>query len=420
MALQAQAKNSAPKAPAKAVKTAQIFAWEGADKRGKKTKGEIASQSMAAAKAELRRQGIVVGKIRKKAKPLFSSGGGSIKPLDIAVFSRQLATMLKAGVPLIQSFDIVAEGLDKESMRKLVLDIKGEVEAGNSLASSLRRHPHYFDDLFCSLVNSGEQSGALETMLDRIATYKEKTEQLKTKVKKAIKYPAAVLIVAAIVTAILLIKVVPTFKTLFEGFGADLPAFTLFVIGISEWMQANWWVLFLAIIGIGVGFSEGKKRSPGFNEFLDRLSLKLPVVGDIIYQSTIARYARTLATTFAAGVPLVEALDSVAGATGNIIYKRAVLKIKEDVSTGQQLQFSMRATGLFPTMAVQMVAIGEESGALDTMLDKVATHFEQEVDAAVDGLTSLLEPMIMAFLGVVVGGLIVAMYLPIFKLGSVV
>ncbi len=424
MALQAQAKGSVTKAPVKPIvgplKTAQIFAWEGADKRGKKTKGEISAASAAAAKVELRRQGIVISKVRKKSQPLFASGGGKINPADIAIFSRQLATMLKAGVPLIQSFDIVAEGLDKQSMKKLVLEVKLEVEAGNSLANALRKHPLYFDDLFCSLVNSGEQSGSLETMLDRIALYKEKTELLKLKIKKAIKYPMAVIVVAVIVSAILLIKVVPTFQTLFEGFGAELPAFTQFVIDLSKGLQANWWMFLLVIGGAITAFIEAKKRSPAFRDALDRLVLKLPVFGNILFQSTIARFARTLATTFAAGVPLVEALESVAGATGNVIYRNAVLKIKEDVSTGQQLQFSMRASGLFPTMAIQMVAIGEESGSLDAMLDKVATHYEQEVDAAVDGLTSLMEPMIMAFLGVVVGGLIIAMYLPIFKLGAAI
>lgn len=396
-----------------------VFVWSGTDRKGQKIKGELTAANVAVAKSELRKQGISTKSVRKKPKSLFSSRK-KITALDICIFTRQLATMMKAGVPLVQSFDIVAEGLESASMKELVLGIKSEVESGNSLASSLRKHPLYFDDLFCSLVESGEQSGALETMLDRVALYKEKTEALKTKIKKAVKYPIAVVVVAVIVTAILLLKVVPTFQELFSGFGAELPAFTQLVINMSEWMQAYWYLLFGGIVAFGFGFSEGKKRSKAFSDAIDAISLKLPVVGNIIYQSTIARYARTLATTFAAGVPLVEALDSVAGATGNVIYKNAVRKIKDEVSAGVQLNFSMKATGLFPAMAVQMTAIGEESGSLDEMLDKVATHFEQEVDASVDGLTSLLEPIIMSVLGVLVGGLIIAMYLPIFQLGNVV
>ena len=398
----------------------QTFTWEGLDKKGNKVKGEIPGQNITLVKAELRKQGIVANKVKKKATALFGQRKKKITPLDVAVFTRQLATMMKAGVPLVQSFEIVADGHDNPSMQELLLKIKMDIEGGNNLANSLAAHPAYFDDLFVSLVESGEQSGALETMLDRIAIYKEKTEALKAKIKKAVKYPTAVLVVACIVTAILLIKVVPTFQELFAGFGAELPAFTQMVINLSEWMQSYWFILLGILILASIGFVEAKKRSQAFCDFMDRLVLKLPIVGDIIYKATIARYARTLATTFAAGVPLVEALDSVAGATGNIIYKNAVTKIREDVSSGTQLNFSMRATGVFPAMAVQMTAIGEESGALDTMLDKVATYYEDEVDNAVDGLTSLLEPIIMAFLGVVVGGLIVAMYLPIFQLGSVV
>ena len=398
----------------------QVFVWEGVDRRGNKTKGEINGISVALAKAELRKQGVIANKVKKKSKPLFGTGQKKISPMDIALFTRQLATMMKAGVPLVQSFDIVSEGLENLSMRKLVMDIKGEVEAGNNLGNSLRKYPQYFDDLFCSLVSSGEQSGALESMLDRVATYKEKTEALKSKIKKAMKYPAAVVIVAFIVTVILLVKVVPTFQELFEGFGADLPAFTLFVIGLSDWMQKYYWVLILAIIGLVMAYKQARLRSEAFRNALDKMYLKLPVVGNIVYQATIARFARTLATTFAAGVPLVEALDSVADATGNVVYRRAVQKVKEDVSSGQQLQFSMRSTGVFPPMAVQMVAIGEESGALDEMLDKVASYYEAEVDNSVDGLTSLMEPLIMSVLGILVGGLITAMYLPIFQLGSVV
>lgn len=416
----AVAQTTQPKAkPKKAPSQSSVFVWSGTDRKGSKIKGELTAANIAVAKSELRKQGIVTKNVRKKAAPLFQSKK-KITPLDIAVFSRQLATMMKAGVPLVQSFEIVAEGLENPSMKDLVVSIKTDVEAGNSLAGSLRKHPIYFDDLFCSLVESGEQSGALETMLDRISTYKEKTEALKAKIKKAVKYPIAVVVVAIIVTVILLLKVVPTFQDLFKGFGADLPAFTQFVINLSEWMQAYWYIFLGSIAGVFVGFTEGKRRSQGFSDAIDAMTLKLPVVGNIVYQSTIARFARTLATTFAAGVPLVEALESVAGSTGNVIYKRAVRKIKEEVSSGVQLNFSMKATGLFPSMAVQMTAIGEESGSLDEMLDKVATHFEQEVDAAVDGLTSLLEPIIMSVLGVLVGGLIIAMYLPIFKLGDVV
>jgi type IV pilus assembly protein PilC len=420
MATAAQAQTK-PKSIAKSkTPKLQTFVWEGQDKKGNKVKGELPGQNITLIKAELRKQGIAPKKVKKKPTALFGQGGKKITPLDIAIFTRQLATMMKAGVPLVQSFDIVADGHDNPSMRELLLKIKADIEGGNNLASSLETHPAYFDDLFVSLVSSGEQSGALETMLDRIAIYKEKTEALKAKIKKAVKYPIAVLIVASIVTGILLIKVVPTFQELFAGFGAELPAFTQMVIDLSEWMQAWWFIILIGLIIIGVSFSEAKKRSQPFNDFIDRAILKLPVAGDIIYKATIARFARTLATTFSAGVPLVEALESVAGATGNVVYRNAVNKIKEEVSSGTQLNFSMKSSGVFPSMAIQMTSIGEESGALDTMLDKVATYYEDEVDNMVDGLTSLMEPMIMAFLGVVVGGLIIAMYLPIFQLGAVV
>jgi type IV pilus assembly protein PilC len=331
-----------------------------------------------------------------------------------------MATMMKAGVPLVQSFEIVADGLENPSLRDLVLDIKTDVAAGNNFAGALRNHPKHFDDLFCNLVDSGEQSGALETMLDRVATYLEKSETLKKKVKKAMTYPIAVLVVAMVVTVILLVKVVPQFEELFNGFGAELPAFTQFVIGISEWMQ-EWWFICVAIIALIIyAFKEAKRRSPRFADKVDAYMLKMPIVGTILEKSAIARFGRVLSTTFAAGVPLVDALNSVAGATGNAIFRDAVLKIRDDVSSGTQLQFSMKQTGVFPSMAVQMVAIGEESGALDTMLDKVATYFEEEVDNLVDNLASLMEPMIMSVLGVLVGGLIVAMYLPIFQMGQAV
>ncbi|MCQ4299995.1 type II secretion system F family protein [Pseudomonas songnenensis] len=402
----------------KAIKTS-TFTWEGTDRKGGKVKGELSGANPALVKAQLRKQGINPQKVRKKSPSLLGSGK-KIKPMDIALFTRQMATMMKAGVPLLQSFDIIGEGFDNQNMRKLVDDLKQEVAAGNSFATALRKKPQYFDDLYCNLVDSGEQSGALETLLDRVATYKEKTEALKAKIKKAMNYPIAVVVVAVIVSAILLIKVVPQFQEVFSNFGAELPAFTLMVITMSEALQEWWFVVLAGLIGAGFAFKEAHRRSEKFRNWVDRTLLKLPIVGDIIYKSSIARFARTLATTFAAGVPLVDALDSVAGATGNVVFRSATMKVKNDVSTGMQLNFSMRTTGVFPTMAVQMTAIGEESGSLDEMLAKVATFYEDEVDNMVDGLTALMEPMIMAVLGVLVGGLIIAMYLPIFQLGAVV
>lgn len=396
------------------------FTYEGLDRKGKKTKGEMSGKNVALVKAQLRKQGINVNKIHKKTtNPLASFSKAKIKPMDVAIFTRQLATMMKAGVPLVQSFEIVAEGLDNLSMREVVNGIKNEVEGGNTFAGAIQKYPLYFDPLFCSLVESGEQSGALETMLDRVAQYKEKSELLKQKINKAMKYPISVIFVAIIVTVILLLKVVPVFQDLFASFGAELPAFTMMVINMSKWLQESWFFLLIIILGIGGGLSEAKKRSLAFNNMLDRLALKAPIVGDLVYKSTVARFARTLSTTFSAGVPLVDALVSCAGATGNVVYRDAVLKIRDEVSTGQQLGFAMRQSGIFPSMALQMVSIGEESGALDAMLDKVATHFENEVDNAVDGLTSMMEPLIMAVLGVLIGGLVIAMYLPIFQLGSV-
>ena len=396
------------------------FTYEGIDRRGVKIKGEILSASSAFARAELRKQGINANKVRKKNEISLLSGKKAIKPGDIAIFTRQLATMMKAGVPLVQSFEIVADGLDNPSMKEVVLRIKTDVEGGTNFAGALRNHPKYFDDLYCSLVEAGEQSGALETMLDRVALYKEKSEALKQKIKKAMKYPATVLVVAAVVTSILLIKVVPTFQELFEGFGAELPAPTLMIIGLSESLQANGFFILVAIAAAIFAFTQARRRSQAFSDQVDKYLLKLPIVGDITFKATIARYARTLATTFAAGVPLIDALEACAGATGNAVYRKAVYKIKDDVSTGQQLQFAMRATGVFPSMALQMTAIGEESGSLDAMLSKVAQYYEDEVDNAVDGLTSMMEPLIMSFLGIVIGGLVVAMYLPIFQMGAVV
>ncbi len=402
----------------KAIKNS-VFIWEGLDRQGAKIKGELSGVNPALVKAQLRKQGINPQKVRKKSISLFSAGK-KIKPMDIALFTRQMATMMKAGVPLLQSFDIIGEGFDNPNMRKLVDDLKQEVAAGNSFATSLRKKPQYFDDLYCNLVDSGEQSGSLETLLDRVATYKEKTEQLKAKIKKAMNYPIAVVLVAVIVSAILLIKVVPQFQEVFANFGAELPAFTLMVIGLSEALQEWWYVVLVGLIGAAYAFKQAHTRSQKFRNWFDRVLLKVPVVGDILYKSSVARFARTLSTTFAAGVPLVDALDSVAGATGNVVFRNATMKVKSDVSSGMQLNFSMRTTGTFPSMAVQMTAIGEESGSLDEMLAKVATFYEDEVDNMVDGLTALMEPMIMAVLGVLVGGLIIAMYLPIFQLGAVV
>ncbi|MCP1602808.1 type II secretion system F family protein [Pseudomonas citronellolis] len=396
-----------------------VFTWEGTDRKGGKVKGELSGTNTALVKAQLRKQGINPTKVRKKGISLLGKGK-RIKPMDIALFTRQMATMMGSGVPLLQSFDIIAEGFDNPNMRKLVEDIKQEVASGNSLANSLRKKPQYFDDLYCNLVDAGEQSGALETLLDRVATYKEKTESLKAKIKKAMTYPIAVIVVAIVVSAILLIKVVPQFQTVFSSFGAELPAFTRMVIGLSEVLQEWWFIVLIGLFVVAFALKEAHKRSESFRDSVDRGILKLPIVGGIIYKSAVARYARTLSTTFAAGVPLVEALDSVSGATGNVVFRNAVNKIKQDVSSGTQLNFSMRTTGVFPSMAVQMAAIGEESGSLDAMLDKVANYYEEEVDNAVDNLTTLMEPMIMAVLGVLVGGLVIAMYLPIFQLGNVV
>ncbi|MFP5439893.1 MAG: type II secretion system F family protein [Gammaproteobacteria bacterium] len=395
------------------------FVYEGTDKKGAKVKGEATGKSEAAIKAQLRKQGINNPTIRKKRASIFAKGG-KVSPMDVAIFTRQMSTMMRAGVPLLQSFDIVADGLNNAKMREVVMGLKQHVEGGNSFADALHRYPDLFDDLFVSLVHAGEQSGALETMLDRVATYKEKSEALKMKIKKAMKYPITVLSIAAIVTVILLVKVVPVFAELFGSFGAELPKPTQVAIDMSNWVQ-SWGLLALIIMGAaGWTFSEWKKRSKKLRDRLDQLYLKLPIVGDIVLKSTVARYSRTLATTFAAGVPLIEALKSCADAAGNNVYYMAIMKIRDDVSTGQGLTYSMRQTGIFPPMAIQMTSIGEEAGSLDAMLDKVATYYEAEVDNAVDGLTSMMEPAIMAFLGIVVGGLMVAMYMPIFQMGKVV
>ena len=402
---------------ATATKKEFAFTWEGKDRKGNRVTGRSLATHELTLRAELRRQGIIPLKVRKQGG---SGRKGKPKPEDIAVFSRQLATMLQSGIPLVQAFEIIGAGHDKPAMQRLILDIKATVEGGSTLHEALAKHPLSFDDLFVNLVEAGEQAGALETLLDKVATYKEKTEALKKKIKKALFYPAAVMVVAVVVTVILLIFVIPQFESLFAGFGADLPAFTRFVIDLSKGLQANG-LWFGAILGGGVYFfMYTYKRSRPLRESVDRFMLKMPVLGPILVKAAIARYSRTLATMFAAGVPLVEALTSVAGATGNIVYENAVLKMRDEVATGNRLQRTMEATGLFPNMVNQMIAVGEESGSLDQMASKVADFYELEVDTAVDSMSSLLEPLIMAILGVLVGGLVIAMYLPIFKLGSVV
>ncbi|WP_456376961.1 type II secretion system F family protein [Thiolapillus sp.] len=394
------------------------YAWTGTDRRGKKIKGKIRAANDAIVRADLRKQGVTPIKVQKQitlsfGKPKITSG-------DIAVFSRQLATMMKAGVPLVQALDIVGKGHDNASVQELILAIKADIEGGTSLTNALRKHPLYFDDLFCNLVEAGEQAGVLETLLDRIATYKEKTESMKKKIKKALVYPASVIVVGIVVTAILLLFVVPIFAELFESFGAELPAFTQLVLNLSYFIQDYWWAILLGIAATVIVFSNLWKRSPKFRELLDRAMLKAPIFGSIMHKSALARFARTTSTMFAAGVPMVEALESVAGATGSIVYGKAVQEMREDIATGQSLRLAMEQQQLFPHMVRQMVAIGEESGALDDMLSKVADFYEEEVDNAVDAISSLMEPLIMVVLGTLVGGLVVAMYLPIFKLGAAI
>jgi type IV pilus assembly protein PilC len=396
------------------------FAWQGRDKSGNISKGKIDAADLASAKALLRRQGINPHKMKREGSGLLSKRNAAIKPVDIAYFIRQLATMMKAGVPLLQALDLVANGSEKVKLKKLVYEVRGDVNGGLEFAVALSRHPDYFDDLVCSLVHAGEQSGALETMLDRIATYKEKTESLKKKIKKAMTYPLAVIAVGVIVSAILLVKVVPQFEQVFSSFGADLPAFTRLIIDLSEWMQQWWFVCLLVLVGVIFGFTKLRAKSEKFSDMVDRAVLRIPVFGGILHKAAVARFSRTLATTFAAGVPLVEALDSAAGAAGNVVYRNAIIQIRNGVSTGQAMQHAVQMTGVFPVMTVQMISIGEEAGSLDHMLERIATFYEEDVDNAVDNLSSLLEPMIMVILGVLVGGLVIAMYLPIFQLGNVV
>ena len=408
------------KAPQTRTSEMQNFIWEGTDKRGVKMKGENQSKNANLLKAELRKQGINPTVVRTKSKPLFGAAGKAVSPREIAVFSRQIATMLQSGVPMVQSFDILASGQKNPRMSNMLIDIRDNISGGSSLSEAMARHPVQFDLLYRNLTRAGEQAGVLDTVLDTVATYKERTEALKGKIKKALFYPAAVIAVAILVSAILLIYVVPQFEAVFQGFGADLPAFTQMIVNASRFMTSYWWLVLLIAAGSLFGFLFIYKRSEALQRTLDRLMLKLPVIGQILHQSAIARYARTLALTFKAGVPLVEALETVAGATGSIVYNDAVKRIREDVSVGYQLNVAMRQVGIFPHMVVQMTAIGEEAGALDTMLLKVAEFYEQEVDNSVDALTSLLEPFIMVVIGVLVGGMVIGMYLPIFKLAATV
>lgn len=402
-------------------KVLDVFVWNGVNRKGKKIDGELPARSILELKAQLRKQGITPNKVKKKSKPLFGLGGDKpIKPVDIAIITRQIATMLGAGVPLVQTIDMIGKGNNNGNIQNLLGDVGTKLQTGIPLSDCLRDHPIYFDDLYCDLVASGEQSGSLETIYGRIATYKEKAEALKSKIKKAMTYPIAVVTIAAIVTSILLIFVVPVFQEIFTSFGAELPAFTLLVIAISEFMQAYWYLGLAALFGGMYLFKRAHRNSLALRDKVDVLILKLPVIGDLLGKAAVARYARTLSTTFAAGVPLPDALNSAAGAAGNAVFRNAILDVRSEVISGMQMNLAMRNCKIFPDMVIQMVAIGEESGAVDDMLSKVANVYEQQVDDAVDGLTALLEPMIMAVLGVVIGGLIIAMYLPIFEIGKIV
>ena len=396
------------------------FTWDGLDKRGVKMKGEETARSEASLKVELRKRGIVNPNVKAVAKPLFGAAGSSISAQDIAIFSRQLATMLASGIPMVQAFSIVAGGQKNIRMQNLLENIGSDIASGTSLSEALGRQPLYFDKLYQNLVFAGENAGVLDTVLDTIASYKENIETLKGKIKKALFYPSAVITVAFLVSAILLIFVVPTFQTLFQGFGADLPAFTLMIIGASDFMIAWWWLILAVIVGAIFLTIRSLKRSKAFAEFVDKLILKIPVIGQIMHNSAIARFARTLGVTFKAGVPLVEALETVSGACGNVVYEKAVMRIRDDVASGYSLNASMKQVGVFPHMVMQMAAIGEESGALDTMLFKVAEFYEQEVNNAVDALSSLIEPMVMIVIGGIVGSMVIGMYLPIFKLAAAI
>ena len=395
------------------------FVWEGLDKRGERVRGEVAGASANLVRANLRRQGINPRKIKKKAQPLLG-GKRKVRAKDVAIFSRQLATMMSSGVPLVQAFEIIGRGHENKGMQDMLLGIKGDIEGGSNLSDALGKYSLHFDDLYCNLVRAGEHAGILDNLLDKIATYKEKTEAIKGKIKKALFYPTAVILVAMVITAVLMIFVIPQFAELFSGFGADLPAPTRIVIAMSEFTQQWWWLMLAVIVGGAYATFQFHKRSRKFQHFTDRLILKVPIFGSIMEKAAIARYSRTLATMFAAGVPLVEAMHSVAGAVGNVVYGQAVMRMRDEVSTGTQLNVAMRQTQLFPNMVVQMAAIGEEAGSLDQMLGKVADFYEEEVDNAVDALSSLLEPLIMVILGGLIGGLVIAMYMPIFQMGQVV
>ncbi len=397
----------------------EVFLWEGKDKRGKMLKGERSSRNQTLIRAELRKQGITPSRIRKKPKPLLGGAGKKIKPRDIAIFTRQLATMLNSGIPLVSAFGIIGVAAENPKMQKLVNQIRIDVESGSTLAESLGKHPYYFDELYVNLVASGESAGVLDQVLDNIASYKERIESIKGKIKKALFYPATVVAVAILVTAVLLVFVIPQFESMFQSFGGDLPAFTRMVVDASEELQARGWLYLIIIVGAIVGIVQLKRRSKPFAHFIDRVSLKMPIIGAVLEKAALSRFARTLATTFAAGVPLVDALKTVAGATGNVVYGDATLQIRDDVATGHQLQLAMQQTGLFPPMVLQMTGIGEEAGQLDAMLLKVSNFYEEEVNNTVDALSSLLEPIIIIFVGVVVGGIVVAMYLPIFKMAAV-
>ena len=398
----------------------QTFHWEGTDKRGQKLKGEELGKNANLVKANLRKQGINATKVAQKRTSIFGKQGAAIKPRDIAVISRQLATMMKAGVPMVQSFEMIAGGQSNPRLKDMLTAIKSDVEGGSSLSESLNKFPAYFDELFVNLVRAGESAGVLDVVLDTIASYKENIESLKGKIKKALFYPAAVVAVAILVSSVILIYVVPQFESVFQSFGADLPAFTQMIVNASKVLVAYWWLFLAALVGSVFGFTTALRRSRNFARLIDRIMLRLPVMGQILHNSAVARFARTLAITFKAGVPLVEALETVSGATGNIIYDEATKRIMEDVSVGHQLNLAMKQVNLFPLMVIQMTAIGEESGALDTMLIKAAEFYEQEVNNAVDALSSLLEPFIMVIIGVLVGGMVIGLYLPIFKLGAVV
>ena len=413
------AEPTAAKAEKNVKQKLSLFNWEGLDKKGKRMQGTTEAISVAYVNAMLRRQGINPTKVRKQTKSIFQTKK-KITPKDISIFTRQFATMVEAGIPIVQGIEIVAKGHENPSMQQLLTLVKQDIESGTTLSTALGKHKLYFDALYCNLVQAGEQAGILDAILDKVATYKEKMEAIKGKIKSALFYPTAVLVVAFVVTAILLIFVIPQFESMFKGFGAELPAMTQFVVNLSRFMRDWWWLIFGSLIGSVVFIAYTYKRSEKMQHMVDRAILRAPVVGDIVKKATIARYARTLGTMFAAGVPLVESLDSVAGAAGNRVYYEGVMAIKNEVTTGTHLRVAMEHTGLFPNMVVQMVAIGEESGELDKMLGKVADFYEAEVDDAVESLSSLIEPMIMAFLGVVVGGLVIAMYLPIFKLAAVV